>query len=218
MVSTHPTAGVWLLPRSLVFPVCSEMAASLPPVVLLRPAREASDAELLVAMARDDREAFRELARRHAERLARFCARQVGSVSTGEDLAQDVLVTAWDARRRFTGGDALAWLFTLAVNRCRKHHRSFRRWLTARDGLEPLPMAAGATLVEDVEVRQLAQRAHRLMRTVLTEAQREALLLRLDADLDYRAIGEALGCAEGAARVRVFTALRRLREALEESP
>ncbi len=184
-------------------------------MVLVRPPREASDAELLVAMGRDDREAFRELTRRHAERLARFCARQVGSVATGEDLAQDVLVTAWEARGRFSSGDALAWLFTLAVNRCRKHHRSFRRWLTARDGLEQLPMA-GANVVEDAETRQLAQRAQHLMRTVLTEGQREAVLLRLDADLDYRRIGEALGCAEGAARVRVFTALRRLREAMEE--
>jgi RNA polymerase sigma factor (sigma-70 family) len=200
----------------MVSPVRSHMPPFPPPVVLVRPPREASDAELLVAMGRDDREAFRELARRHAERLARFCARQVGSVATGEDLAQDVLVTAWESRGRFTSGDAMAWLFTLAVNRCRKHHRSFRRWLTARDGLEQLPPAAAASVLEDAELRQLAQRAQGLIRTVLTEGQREALLLRLDGDLDYRRIGEALGCAEGAARVRVFTALRRLREALEE--
>jgi RNA polymerase sigma factor (sigma-70 family) len=200
----------------MVSPLLPAMPSFPPPVVLVRPPREASDAELLVAMGRDDREAFRELARRHAERLARFCARQVGSLATGEDLAQDVLVAAWEARGRFTSGDALAWLFTLAVNRCRKHHRSLRRWFTARDGLEQLPVASGANLLEDAETRQLAQRAQSLMRTVLTEGQREALLLRLDADLDYRRIGEALGCAEGAARVRVFTALRRLREAMEE--
>lgn len=49
----------------------------------------------------------------------------------------------------------------------------------------------------------------------LPETLRESVLLRLDAELDYRAIGEAVGCTEGAARVRVFTAIRRLRTAME---
>jgi DNA-directed RNA polymerase specialized sigma24 family protein len=186
-------------------PSGSAMPSFPPSVVVLRPPREASDPELLVAMARDDRDAFRELARRHAERIARFCARQVGSVATGEDLAQDVLVTAWEARSRFAGGDALAWLFTLAVNRCRKHHRSFRRWLTARERLEQLPAPASSSLIEDAETRQLVRRAHRLMGTVLTEGNREALLLRLDADLDYRG---TLSCDACRTRRRAVSAVQ----------
>ena len=41
---------------------------------------------------------------------------------------------------------------------------------------------------------------------------REAVLLRFGQDLDYRAIGAAVGCSEGNARARVFRAVHQLRE------
>ncbi len=183
-------------------------------VVPATPTGAASDEALLLAIARDDRLAFRELASRYAEKLANFCTRQTGAATHREDLVQDVLMAVWAARARFSGGDAPAWVFTLAVNRCRKQNRGLLRLFkaTAKFATEtgPTPTSVDDELAH-VEMNQRARRAI----DELPDSLRECVLLRLDAELDYRAIGEVVGCTEGAARVRVFTAIRRLRAALE---
>lgn len=175
----------------------------------------ASDESLLLAVARDERSAFRELSERYAARLASFCGRCVKNESAGEDLAQDVLVAIWHARRSFVGGDAAAWIYTFAVNHCRKHRRSVARWLTARFRAQTLPIAVPRGPFEALEERQLVQRA-RLALAQLPDELREPVLLRLEGGLDYRSVGGVVGCSEGAARVRVFTALQRLRAAMGE--
>ena len=48
----------------------------------------------------------------------------------------------------------------------------------------------------------------------LPEAQREAVVLAKIQGLDYRQIGETLGCSADAAKLRVFRGLSALREAL----
>lgn len=180
------------------------------PTLELVSSKPTSDEQLLLAVARDDREAFRELSTRFADRLARFCGHATKEGNLGEDLAQDVLVAVWNARTLFTGGDAAAWIFTFAVNRCRKHQRWFSRWLKAKTKAELLPFEAPAEPFEILAKHQLLQRA-RVAIAALPQELQEAVWLRLEGQLNYRSVGDALGCSEGAARVRVFTALKRLR-------
>lgn len=126
-----------------------------------------------------------------------------------------MLVAVWEARRQFRGGDAAAWIYTFAVNRCRKQQRSWGRWLKAVERVAAVDTEAPAGALLLLEDRELVTRLGHCV-TTLPPAMREALLLRFDGELDYRNIGAALGCTEGAARVRVFDAIRRLRTALSE--
>ncbi|MFZ5441296.1 MAG: RNA polymerase sigma factor [Myxococcota bacterium] len=175
-----------------------------------------SDEALLLATARGERAAFRQFADRHARRLRAFCARHVADASVAEDLAQDVLVTVWEARASFKGGDAVAWLYTLALNRCRKHLRSWKRWLrlTREPVVPPSPPPSPLDAVEQVALTAAVSAAV----DTLPPGQREALALRFEAQLDYRAVGEVLGCSEGAARARTFEAIRTLRATFQEAP
>jgi RNA polymerase sigma-70 factor (ECF subfamily) len=143
-----------------------------------------SDEQLLLAMARDERRAFEMLVERYANHLAAFCGRQVADPSAGEDLAQDVLIAVWGARDRFKGGDGAAWLFTFAVNRCRKHQRGWARWLGVADSTARVPPAPHPTPLEQFEDRALAQTLATMVNR-LPPLQREAVLLRFDARLDY---------------------------------
>lgn len=118
---------------------------------------------MLLAVARGDRDAFRQLATRYAARLSAFCARQMNDSTLGDDFSQDVLVAAWEARTQFRGGNAAAWLFTLALNRCRKHRRGAFRLLTAQLKISSTPESGAVGPLETVEQRQLMLKATRAL-------------------------------------------------------
>lgn len=178
---------------------------------------EPSDEALLLDIANDNRAAFQSLMERYAGRIASFCARQVGNPEVAEDLAQDVFVAVWGARTRFTGGDPSAWLFTFAVNRCRKHQRGWSRWLRIASRASSGPEEFAPTALDALEEHSLQAALNRAI-TRLPPLQREAVLLRFEGQLDYRSVGEAAGCTEGTARARTFDAIRSLRAQFQEVP
>ncbi len=201
--------------RSHTFPAagffCVHVTSNAPALALAAAPSDSSEALLRSMAVRSDMHAFGLLADRYGTRLASFCARSTRSASTGEDLAHDVLVSLWDARARFAGGDADAWVFTHALNRCRREARRLGRWagVLRRLGAGAPRSASGAA-----EQGLLAAQVSRQVQE-LPEGQRDALLLRYQAELDYRSIGLTLGCTAEAARARVCEGLRTLRRALE---
>lgn len=194
------------------------MTAARPRLSLVRPSPPRDAQRLMLLMLEvggGSRAAFHELAAHFAAPLVRFCTRQVADAAVGEELAQDVLLAVWQSRHRFTGGDAASWVFTIAVNRCRKHRRSLLRWFSARARIESAD--SGPDVVEALGNHQQAALLKAAVQS-LSDELREVLVLRLDTGLDYRSIGEAVGCTEGAARVRVHAAIRRLRGGMEVAP
>jgi RNA polymerase sigma-70 factor (ECF subfamily) len=67
--------------------------------------------------------------REHASAVARVIQRLTGSGAHVDDLLQECFVTAFRERHRFDPGRAppKTWLFGIAVNLCRRHHRTSER-------------------------------------------------------------------------------------------
>lgn len=78
------------------------------------------------------------------------------------------------------------------------------------------PPEPSVSPLEAYEQRALRSQLARAMEQ-LPPLQKEALLLRFEAQLDYRAVAQAAECSEGAARARTFDAIRSLRARFEES-
>src|SRR5215467_8699856 len=56
---------------------------------------------------------------RHRPELLRHCYRMLGSYADAEDLVQDVLLKAWEARSSFSNAVPLShWLMRIATNTC----------------------------------------------------------------------------------------------------
>lgn len=169
-------------------------------------AREA----VLLAQARDgDTAAFGELYRElgamvHAVLLARVAP------ADAEDLTQEVFVRAWRGLGGLRDDAALgAWLVQIARRRAvdwaREHQR--RRGRERAAALEG--SAVGATARGSAEGVLAAVRQ-------LPEAYREALLMRLVAQMTGRQIAARLGMTEGSVRVHLHRGMRLLRERLSE--
>jgi RNA polymerase sigma factor (sigma-70 family) len=175
------------------------------------------DDALLCAFLAGDDEAFGELVRRHERAVLRVVRRYARNAGDERDLAQRAFLKAFQAVRhgRWLGRGAVpfrAWLFRIAVNLGRNHLRDSLRWRQAPAAVaERIAVApVGAAALERAE----RERAVREAVLLLPRRQREVLTLRVDAELSFREIAEALGMTELNARVHFHHAARRLRDAV----
>ena len=128
-------------------------------------------------------------------------ARRLAGDAHGEDVLQDALLRALRAYPKLRHADHLrAWLYRVTTSAAMDFHRSRRReTITA----EP-PLQTTYDTYDDGAFEDLIAR--------LPESARSALRLRFVDDLDYDRIADRLGCSTVAARQRVSTAVRTLRE------
>jgi RNA polymerase sigma factor (sigma-70 family) len=173
-----------------------------------------SDAELLAA-ARTDAGAFRELYERYAARIYGYHLRRSQDPHAAHDLTAETFAQAWLARERFrdeAGGSAAPWLFGIARNVLLVSVRKGRLEQAARERLgmlddpravSPEPHAPDESWLDEA----LAE---------LPDGQRDALHLRFSEDLSYDGLAAALDTTPSAARVRVHRALTALRNRFTE--
>lgn len=88
-----------------------------------------SDAALLSGCAAEDSGALGALFSRHQKDVYRFLCRLVGPRCPElDDLVQQVFLAAWQQADRYRAEASVrAWLFGIAANLARKHHRTERR-------------------------------------------------------------------------------------------
>jgi RNA polymerase sigma-70 factor, ECF subfamily len=128
-------------------------------------------------------------------------ARKLAGDEHAEDVLQDALLRALRAYPRLRHADHLrAWLYRVTTSAAMDHHRARRREVLTH---EP-PVQATLDAYDDGAFEDMIE--------PLGEATRAALRLRFVDDLDYEGIAAKLGCSTAAARQRVSTAVRTLRE------
>jgi RNA polymerase sigma-70 factor (ECF subfamily) len=121
------------------------------------------------------------------------------------DAVHDGFVRAVRHRRSFRGEGSLeGWIWQTVVNAARKRAGRSRELAERAASEEP---AAELARDDASPLRELV--------AALPERQRLALFLRYYADLDYRAIAEALGVAPGTVAATLNAAHATLRTTLE---
>jgi RNA polymerase sigma-70 factor (ECF subfamily) len=168
-----------------------------------------SDAALLAA-ARTDARAFRELYDRYADRVLGYHLRRCRDDDAAHELTAETFAQAWHVRARFRdecGGSAGPWLFGIARNVLLASVRRRALEAGARERLGML--AAPAAEPDETWLEGLDEALD-----ALPPSQREAIRLRVVDDLGYADVAAALGTTPAAARVRVHRGLSALRARL----
>ena len=178
-----------------------------------------SDASLLAA-ARTDPDAFRELYERHAETVNDYFGRRTGSRAAALDLTAETFAQAWFVRNRFqdeADGSAAPWIFGIAHNVLLMSIRrgAIEQRATERLGLQER-LDRPERVEEPVPGTTWADGADELLDS-LPPQQREAVRLRVLEDLEYSDVARELGTTPGAARVRVHRGLKALKDHLTPS-
>jgi len=171
-----------------------------------------TDAELVVRIGREDREAFRLFYDRYATRLLAYVRQLARDRESPEDVVQDVFLTVWRkaASYRPERGDVAGWLYTITRNRLVDRWR--RKGGVVEDGSFDLlafaaPERDGAGRTLDLSVRQALD--------VLSPEQRRAIELAYFGGLTYDEAARRLELPLGTLKSRIRAGLAKMREVLQ---
>lgn len=170
-----------------------------------------TDAEL-IEQSRYGPAAFGELYDRHGPDIYRYAARRAGEFAA-EDVMAETFLIAFESRQGFDGpAEAVRpWLFGIATNLLRRHHRAEARMLRALARSGPAETFDGMDAVEaNLDAAGNTARIGRALRA-LAPIDREAILLYVWADLSYEDIAAATGVPLGTVRSRINRARSKLR-------
>jgi len=155
-----------------------------------------------------DPEALASLYRAHGAALYRLAYRLTGTPQDAEDVVHDVFVGLPEALGRYEErGSFAGWLkrVTARVALMRLRTRTRRREVTLDATLPTVDRPA------DVESEAL-----RSAIDALPDQLRSVLVLKEVEGYSHAEVGELLGISEGASRVRLNRAMKRLRKMLED--
>jgi RNA polymerase sigma-70 factor (ECF subfamily) len=154
------------------------------------------------------------LVERYFSRAVRFCARMLGNVTDGEEVAQQAFVNLYEkGRKPWEKGDPLPYLFRVLRNACIDHVRR-RQVRRAEGSLEAAAGTADLARAEEGEIRDA------IMHAVgeLEDAQREAVLLRFFEGLSLKEVATATEKSVGAVAMLLSRAKQNLKESLGKLP
>jgi RNA polymerase sigma factor (sigma-70 family) len=180
-------------------------------------ADEIPDGQVIAASVTEP-ERFGTIFERHFDAIHRYAARRVGT-APADDVTAHTFTVAFERRRSFdTASDtARPWLYGIATNLIRNHHRAERRLLATLSRLGHdiggVPDGADSFTGGGPVDPNLAKALRRLR-----PEQRDVLLLHCWGDLTHTEIASALGIAPGTVASRLSRARQRVRAAIEASP
>ena len=184
------------------------------------------DVRLMLRVRDDDAAAFEELMLRYQNRLVSLLAHMVGRADMAEDLAQEVFLRVYRARKQYVPGAKFStWLYTIAGNVASNALRSRARRRevnlvsqssdTGAQSLENAAVAASGLMptrqFDKAELREAVQRAIES----LNERQRMAVLLAKFEHLSYAEIGEIMDLSPEAIKSLLSRARSKLREVMQ---
>lgn len=168
--------------------------------------------ELIHLSRKGDRLAFAGLVDLYWDRLYRWLFRLAHDRQQAEDVAQETFLKAFTALPSFADGTSFrAWVFRIAFNTLLNQRKKSARVVLAFPDDAPAETPGPVEHLMDREALQdLARAVGRLPGEF-----RAAFLLRVEEDLSFKEIAQALGTTEETARWRVFKARQKLLEVMK---
>lgn len=204
-----------------------ELALSVSDSTVQRYTLHDPDVRLMLQVRDDQAAAFEELVLRYQRRLVTVLEHLVGKRELAEDLAQEVFLRIYRARKNYVPGAKFStWLFTIANNLASNALRNqSRRKEVALAGqgspstsahvLEHVAQAASGLMpTRQLDKAEMAEIVRAAMES-LGERQRMALLLSKFEGMSYAEIAEAMETTEKAVKSLLTRARAALKEILE---
>jgi RNA polymerase sigma-70 factor (ECF subfamily) len=176
----------------------------------------AQELRLAARLVRGDQAALREIQDEYSRMLRGYLEGMLRDSAAAEDVLQQVMLEVWQHRERFdpTRGSVMSWLITIARSRAIDHLR--------RQVPEPRDPATTTRLIDKLQPLEHAaddlaeqwRMAHLL--TLLPREEAQILRLRFHRDMRQSEIAQETGIPLGTVKMRMVSALGRLRELIDE--
>ena len=173
-------------------------------------ATQATDHELMAAVARGDVASMSGIYEHRNRALFRFFYRLTGRQAPAEDLTHEVFLRMIRYRHTYQAGDGFeAWMYRIARNAFADYVKKTRLEMPAVEGEMEAVESANPSQFESLAKQQDLATLHRALGR-LPEDKRELILLSRFQGLSYEQIGRIIGCETGTVKVRVFRAVKEM--------
>ncbi|MBI4422865.1 MAG: RNA polymerase sigma factor [Elusimicrobia bacterium] len=187
---------------------------------------EREDALLASQAARGDRDAFRRLIEKHQDLVYDLCLRMMGNVQDAEDMAQDAFVLLYRHLRDYREGHKVSnWLYTIALNRCRRQLRKkkilrfFSLDFFSGEPEDPAPEPAGDDRAPGTDLERAEDEARtRAVLASLPDSLRAPFVLRHLKKMSYGEIAKTLKLSMANVKVRLHRAKLHLWKKFGKTP
>ena len=178
---------------------------------------EEQESALVTRATQRDHDAFSQLYQLYFDRIYRYVRLKLGNATEAEDTTSAVFFNAWRTIHNFSPqreSSFAAWLFRLAHNAVVDRFRGMRDIISLdasepRSSIHTILPGPEAQIERKVIISELTAALK-----LLTEEQREVVLLRFIEGLSAREVGDIMGKQEGAVRGMQFRAIEALRRAM----
>ncbi|HEX6032355.1 MAG TPA: RNA polymerase sigma factor [Tepidiformaceae bacterium] len=187
------------------------------PLAALTPDAETRAPGFLDALARraadGDADAFEQIYNLLADELYAFIRGQCHNETVAEDIMANVFLKAWRSIGRYNAGSDRfrRWIFAIARNEVRDHWRSTQRTLPFLD----IDIGEETDAPDGADPEEARRQVAKAM-SILTEEQRQVVVLRYFSNKSHEEIAAIMGKREGAVRALLLRALRRMRKAMAD--
>ena len=179
-----------------------------------------TDVQVMLDVKAGDDASFDFLLQKYRSPLVNFLNRMVRDTATAEDLAQEVFLRVYRARKQYTpSAKFTTWLFRIATNVALNSVRDTRH--QKMEVSLDAPMDDGDLAPRELPAREMRIDEHMVERArteiirraiwSLPEKQRAAVLLHKYQELAYGEISKILECSESALKSLLFRAYETLR-------
>ncbi len=174
------------------------------------------DDELMQRIEQGEHAAFDTLYNRYARRLGGFFLRMLAYDSAkAEDMVQELFTAVWTHRKDYCPSHSFTtWLYAMAYNLCKndyRHevvHQAYEAECKMREEATDEP-------TRQLEHNELHQQLRFVVQT-LPKIQRDAFLLHYDEELTVAEVAHIIGCPEGTAKSRIYTALETVKKKMNK--
>jgi len=162
--------------------------------------------------------AMNSLMRTWKDRLIGFLLRMVNDHSTACDLAQETFVRVYRHRSSYNPHQSFStWIFTIAANLARNHHRWSKRHPEALTDPSDFADASQADPAADPHQRAVAKEKLAAVQDAIGKLppdQKEVLVLSVYEHLSHDEIAEITNTTTKAVELRLYRARKTLRDSL----
>ncbi|HKS83642.1 MAG TPA: sigma-70 family RNA polymerase sigma factor [Candidatus Acidoferrales bacterium] len=178
-----------------------------------------SDVQLMLDVKSGDEESFGILLHKYRSPMVNFLYRMVRDAATAEDLAQEVFLRIYRARKQYSpSAKFTTWLFRIATNLALNSVRDNRHRqmdvsidAPAEEDEAPMELPAREMRIDEYMAERDRTAFIRNAISALPEKQRVAVLLHKYEEMDYGEIARILDCSESALKSLLFRAYETLR-------
>ncbi|WP_144895484.1 RNA polymerase sigma factor [Lutibacter sp. Hel_I_33_5] len=167
-----------------------------------------TDEEIMLAVASGELEKLSILFDRYNVRIYNFFNKMLQNKMVSEDLTQDVFIKIMKYRTSYKNGNFASWIYTVARNIFSSYYQKQKKERT--NMIDDDTLVSNEVIVSERSEEELEYLQKALLQ--LKTADRELIVMHRFQEIKYEQIAEIIGSNEGAVKVKVHRALKKLKD------